>query len=117
VIALNLNLAPVFSLTPSTVADSYGDETESWANPTRIRLRGASVESPATVGDEAPDLETIRNTRVLLVPSRAHITTRDRIEAEGATWRIEGDPIVRVGALDTFTRAVLKRVEKVGPHA
>lgn len=106
--------AAVFLLSPSVVADSYGDETESWASPTRIRLRGASLESPATTGDEAPDVETIRNSRILLVPSRPAISARDRIEAEGATWRVDGDPIVRVGALDTFTRVALKRVEKAG---
>lgn len=115
-----LSLKPgeaVFLLSPSVVADSYGDETESWANPTRIRLRGAGVESPATTGDEVPDLETIRNTRVLQAPGRPAITSRDRIEAEGATWRVDGDPIVRIGALDTFTRVALRRVEKAGPHA
>jgi hypothetical protein len=114
-----LHNAPVYLLTPGVVTDSYGDPIESWDTPERVRLPGAAVEAPGASGSstsevETPTLDTLHNSRVLHVPRRLALTSRHRIEAEGSQWHVVGEPLVRVGALSTFTRVALRRVVRVG---
>ena len=98
---------PVYRLRPSAGSDSYGDPVESWANPQRTLLPRAQVQVPTSTLPES-----LQTDRVLHVPGTADVTARDRIEYDGAIWRIEGTPIVRRGlASGVYTTAPLSLVQ------
>src|SRR4051812_11141143 len=103
--------APVSRLRAKVAADSYGDPTEDWTAPDRLRLKGASVRAVASREDGG----LVRDERLVLVPGFADLTAADRVEADGEVWGgVDGGPLVRRGlASGTTTTATLRRVERL----
>ncbi|UDL14616.1 head-to-tail stopper [Arthrobacter phage KeAlii] len=101
----------VYRLRAGTTTDSYGDPVESWDNPQRTLLRGATVQNEKTTEEDGQARRVIRSEFVLFAPGAVDLTSDDRIEAEGRIWRVDGDPVVRRGLASTvYTTASLERV-------
>jgi head-tail adaptor len=102
---------PVYRLRALTTEDSYGDPVESWATPSKVKLRGAIIQRPKSEEDETPSANTVTEDRVLTVDGKADLTSKDRIEYEGKVYRIDGEVDTRRGlVLGTQTKANLRRI-------
>lgn len=99
--------AVIYRLRPTVTPDSLGDPVESWAQPQRDRLRGAAVQAASS--EESGQL--LEDERRLFVAGRADVKSDDRIEVDGETWRVDGNPVVSQGlAVGTVTAAKLTRL-------
>jgi head-tail adaptor len=91
--------------------DSYGDPIEDWANADRLVLPAALVQDRTSVEEDASGRAVTRTEKVLLHPGDADVQATDRIAVDGQTYRVEGEPSVRLGLRGaSHTIAVLRRV-------
>lgn len=105
---------PTVRLRPRASADSYGDPVLDHSNPTRSRIRGAMVQPRPASEDETPSATSLRDERVLYAVGVVDLTASDRVEVEGAVWRVEATPIVYHGlASGAHTFANLVRLSTV----
>lgn len=106
------NTQEIYRLRPTVGEDSYGDPYETWDPPQRHRLRRAEVQDVATVEEEGVRRVVVEGERRLYVPYAADLTSADRIEVDGETWRISGKPAVRRGLASTvYTTCTLTQTE------
>jgi head-tail adaptor len=102
----------VYRLRSDVVEDSYGDAVESWEHPLEKLLRGAEIQDVDSDETETPRASAVSSKRVLFVPGKADVNADDRIRVGSKIWRVDGDPIVRVGfASGTSTTANLVRFD------
>lgn len=68
-----------------------GAEVQDWANPTRHRVGGCSVQPRATTGDEVADRAAhATESCTVYLPLEADLKRGDRVEWDGDTWDVDG---------------------------
>jgi hypothetical protein len=101
----------VVRLRATTRTDSYGDTAEDWTLPSWLALPEALVQDRTSTETDGSGRSITRTEKVLLHPGALDLTARDRVELDGVTYRIEGEPSVRRGLRGaSHTTAVLRRV-------
>lgn len=118
--------SPVYLLVPTAGLDSYGDPIDNFGEPTRVLIPGAEIQRNST---EDKDLATGSQTDrlgKLIATGRAHeldiyrmVTEASRIEQDGKVWRIQGEPNIKQGLINTNTHltASLTRTTVGAPSA
>lgn len=103
----------VYRLRATTTTDLYGDPRPSWADPERVRLRGAVIQSVAPYEEDPDGLQA--GNRRLYCPGVVDLDAYDRIESGGQVWLIDGTPSYRRSLVGPgYTVVRLKRSERSG---
>ena len=111
----NPRSATVVLVDPGESIDSRGHPADDWTIPPAVEtaLPGAIVQTQSSTETTGDGHSRVVTTRRLFAPgARVTITARDRVRVGNLTYRIEGDPVVRIGAagFSTYTTATLVRV-------
>ncbi|GEB46939.1 hypothetical protein MTE01_28840 [Microbacterium testaceum] len=97
-------------LRPGRATDSYGDDVESWDAPERKRIPRAQLQRGPSTETEG-ERHLLEDEALLLIIGAFPLTEADRVEADGAVWRVDGTPRVRRSlATGSHVAARLKRL-------
>lgn len=102
--------SPVYLLVPTPSLDSYGDPIDDFGAVTRVVIPGAEIQRNSTEDkDVAIGSQTDRLGK-LIATGRAHeldiyrmVNEASRIEQDGKVWRIQGEPNIKQGLINTNT--------------
>lgn len=116
--------SPVYLLLPSQETDSYGDPIESWADLVRVVIPGAEIQRNSTEDkDVATGTQTDRLGKMIATGREPELAiyrlvdSGSRIEQDGKVWRVNGEPNIKRGLINTNTHltASLTRTTVGGP--
>jgi hypothetical protein len=112
---------PVYLLIPTKGTDSYGDPVDDWANPTLLKLPGASLQAHATEDKDVNTGTTTVRTGTLQVHGSTGVVTQvtdsSRVKQGDVVWRVNGTPNIKIALMygNTHLTASLTRTTTEAP--
>ena len=74
------------------IANRYGDDERNWAAAATVTIDGCALQ-PASTGEVTDPTRTAVTTRWnLFAPPGADLLPSDRVDVDGVTYEIDGDP-------------------------